>query len=1056
MSPELAGLQAIRESARPNHTRGVESARLELPVDQTETDSPPHHSSPISTVDPDSSISRLESYNTVFPIETVSLSRRAPRQISLRSTKNYSNLIDIRPVHTAANAARNSISIKRLTVGFINIRSLSTKALLINDLITDHKLDMMGLCETWLKPNDFTPLIEASPPNYTSAQVAREAKKGGGVALIFNTILNLNPNNTNTFTSFEVLTLRYTASSLPSFYLAVLYRPPGPYSLFLEEFSNFISDLVTRADNILIIGDFNIHINNSTDPLSKAFLDIIDTCGLTQFVCEPTHRGGNTLDLVLTRGIPVSALMVSSYVSALSDHYLIKFEIELICPRRNCNDTYSSRRITASTVSLLSEQLPSFLAPLSGHVGSLDNLTNELNSTLTNALDSIAPLVTKRHSTRKLAHWFTNDTRALKLACRKLERRWRLTKLEVFRLAWNDSLLNYKRALSSAKTAYYSKLINANKNNPKFLFRTVAKLTSNPSPSDTSLFSANDFMTFFTQKITLIREEITSILSTHGAHLESSTGVSRTDCLFSQFDLVSLDSLSRLVLASKPTTCMLDPLPAKLLKELLPILGPLILIIINQSLSTGIVPSAFKTAVIKPLLKKPNLDHDVLQNYRPISNLPFLSKVLERAVASQLTDFLSNNNLYDPFQSGFRSFHSTETALTRVVNDLLLAIDSNSTSVLLLLDLSAAFDTIDHSILLNRLENYIGIRGSALSWFRSYLLGRSHRVFYNNVTSECCTVDFGVPQGSVLGPLLFSIYMLPLGDIIRKYGINFHCYADDTQIYIPVKPTDHSQLQKLEACLSEIKRWMSLNFLLLNANKTEMLVIGPARHSHLFENTTVNFDGCVISQSPYVKNLGVKFDPTLSLELHIKETTRTAFYHLRNIARIRPILTKADAEILVHAFVSSRIDYCNVLFSGLPSGRTKMLQLVQNAAARILTNTKKFDHITPVLASLHWLPIQARCDFKVLLLTYKSLHGMAPSYLSDLITPYVPPRALRSQGAGYLSVPAVKKKTAGNRAFSYRAPYLWNSLPASIREAGSIEIFKSKLKTHLFSLSFSS
>ena len=188
--------------------------------------------------------------------------------------------------------------------------------------------------------------------------------------------------------------------------------------------------------------------------------------------------------------------------------------------------------------------------------------------------------------------------------------------------------------------------------------------------------------------------------------------------------------------------------------------------------------------------------------------------------------------------------------------------------------------------------------------------------------------------------------------------------------------------------------------------------------------------------------------------MHIKEITKTAFYHLRNIAKIQPMLTEADAEILVHAFVSSRIDYCNALFSGLPTGRTKKLQLVQNAAARILTKTRKFDHITPILSSLHWLPIQARCDFKVLLLTYKSLHGMAPSYLSELIIPYKPSRALRSQDFGYLSIPAVKKKTAGNRAFSYRAPHLWNSLPASVREAGSIEIFKSRLKTHLFSLSF--
>ena len=182
--------------------------------------------------------------------------------------------------------------------------------------------------------------------------------------------------------------------------------------------------------------------------------------------------------------------------------------------------------------------------------------------------------------------------------------------------------------------------------------------------------------------------------------------------------------------------------------------------------------------------------------------------------------------------------------------------------------------------------------------------------------------------------------------------------------------------------------------------------------------------------------------------------TKIAFFHLRNIAKIRPILTLSDAETLIHAFVSSRLDYCNVLFSGLPKSSLKNLQLVQNAAARILTKTRKFDHITPILSSLHWLPIQARCDFKVLLLTFKILNGLAPLYLSDLITEYSPVRALRSQNAGLLVIPRVKKISAGHRAFAYRAPYLWNKLPAVVRSACSVEVFKSSLKTHLFSLSF--
>ncbi|XP_061911245.1 uncharacterized protein LOC133655271 [Entelurus aequoreus] len=272
-----------------------------------------------------------------------------------------------------------------------------------------------------------------------------------------------------------------------------------------------------------------------------------------------------------------------------------------------------------------------------------------------------------------------------------------------------------------------------------------------------------------------------------------------------------------------------------------------------------------------------------------------------------------------------------------------------------------------------------------------------------------------IPQGR---------YMLPLGDIIRKYGVSFHCYADDTQLYMPLKLTNTPDCSQLEACLNEIKQWMSANFLQLNAKKTEMLIIGPARH----------------------------FDPTLSFESHIKSVTKTAFFHLRNIAKIRSILSTSDTEVIIHAFVTSRLDYCNILFSGLPMSSIKRLQLVQNAAARLLTKTRKFDHITPILAHLHWLPVHLRCDFKVLLLTYKILHGLAPAYLADCIVPYVPTRNLRSKNSGLLVIPRAKKKSAGYRAFSIRAPVLWNALPVTVRDATSVEAFKSHLKTHLYNL----
>ena len=463
------------------------------------------------------------------------------------------------------------------------------------------------------------------------------------------------------------------------------------------------------------------------------------------------------------------------------------------------------------------------------------------------------------------------------------------------------------------------------------------------------------------------------------------------------------------------------------------------------------MPQSFKVAVIKPLLKKPTLDPGILANYRPISNLPFLSKILERVVAKQLCDFLHNNNLFETFQSGFRAHHSTETALVKVTNDILIASDEGLLSVLILLDLSAAFDTIDHHILLQRLRHLVGVRGAALRWFESYLSDRSQFVNTNDTSSLREKVRYGVPQGSVLGPILFTLYMLPLGEIVRKHSINFHCYADDTQLYMSMRPDELDQLSKFEACLRDIKSWMTSNYLLLNADKTELIILGPKHLRDKLADGNFTLDGTIVTPRVTVKNLGVTFDQDMSFQCHIQQITKIAFFHLRNIAKVRHILSQNDAEKLVHAFVTSRLDYCNALLSGCPAKTLHSLQLVQNAAARVLTGARRRDHITPSLASLHWLPVKYRIEFKILLMTYKALNGLAPSYLKDLIAPRQTGRAVRSQYVNMLKVPEkIPKVKTGARAFKYQAPQLWNLLPVLVREADTLSVFKTRLKTFLY------
>ena len=512
--------------------------------------------------------------------------------------------------------------------------------------------------------------------------------------------------------------------------------------------------------------------------------------------------------------------------------------------------------------------------------------------------------------------------------------------------------------------------------------------------------------------------------------------------------------LPKFITGTKNSTSCLDPIPTALLKNCLPVIAPLISNIINTSLSTGCVPSPLKLASVSPILKKPGLDPTSPHNFRPISNLPFISKTLERVVAAQLKTHLTSNNLYETFQSGFRSHHSTETALLKVTNDLLLSSDSGQVTILILLDLSAAFDTINHSILLSRLQSSINITGTALTWFTSYLTNRQQFIKVNNCTSATAPLSHGVPQGSVLGPLLFILYLLPLGNIIRRHNLHFHCYADDIQLYISTNTTATTTLPSLSSCLADIKSWMRKNFLLLNCDKTDLIFIGPKSLTP-FPHPPITIDNTTLSPSAHIRNLGVIFDSNLTFEPHINQITKTAYFHLRNVARLRPFLSFSAAETLIHAFVTSRLDYCNSVLFGSTSKVLNKLQLIQNSAARLLTRTCSHDHITPVLRNLHWLPISHRIQYKLLLLTFKSIHNLAPSYLTDLLLPYTPPRNLRSSHTNLLSIPhRTSRRHWGDRAFAIAAPTLWNSLPHALRDCTNLTTFKSLLKTHLFRSAF--
>ena len=611
--------------------------------------------------------------------------------------------------------------------------------------------------------------------------------------------------------------------------------------------------------------------------------------------------------------------------------------------------------------------------------------------------------------------------------------------------------------LLQAKKDYYNNLIAESSTDSKNLSNIVKDILHQRSemklPEHASTEElANRFAVFFTDKVCKIREELPD-LSRHQLNLPTPA----LTCSLNVFSAVTESEVRKIISKSPTKSCSLDPAPTWMVKDSVDELIPMVTILVNLSLQSANVPDSMKQALVTPLLKKDDLDPEVLKNYRPVSNLSFLSKVLERVVAARLTNYMTINQLHEPMQSAYRACHSTETALVRVQNDILRTLDQGGAAILVLLDLSAAFDTIDHSILLSRMESVLGVKGSALQWFKSYLLGRKQRIKINDDFSENQEILWSVPQGSVLGALLFLIYIIPLAQLIRSYGLNNHGYADDTQLCLSFKKTSDNAIVKceilnLEKCLCDISVWMSQNKLKLNNDKTEIILFGSKKHLAELNIKSLSVAGTEVSvASEPVRNLGAMFDSQLTMAPHVKSVVKKSSFHLRNIGKARRVLTEDTTKTVMQSLVMSRLDYCNALLIGIQQDLIAKLQRLQNSAARIVSRTRKYEHITPVLIKLHWLPIKFRIQFKVLLLVYKALNGLAPKYIKELLVPYKPRRHLRSEAKGLLDEPRTRLKF-GDRAFSISAPRLWNALPQHLKDSTSCQAFKKCLKTHLFRL----
>ena len=845
----------------------------------------------------------------------------------------------------------------------------------------------------------------------------------------------------------EYMDVRISSGST-EFQLLLIYRPQRDSKkkltspLFFEEFSTLLESVcVASSERLLLAGDFNFHVDVIDDREALRFLNILEVNNLQQHVLEPTHIANHILDLLITRRNGNLIRSPTVFSGLPSDHYSITrpglSRKRIKCrPLRKINSSEFLQDIQSSLDSV-------------DPISDLDTMVSGYHKNLCETLNKHAPEKERTVVLRPHAPWYTESLRLAKQERRRRERKWIKSGLTVDKELYKEQCGEYKQLLIKSKTEYHSnEVADANQRD---LFRVIDKLTSpkasrtlpdHESPKDL----ANSFATFFNEKIKKLQNKLATSTMSSVSVQESKTYTTT----FSEFTEVSEDDVLKAIKSAAITSCPLDPLPVDTFKLCLDELLPLITRIVNLSLTSGKFPAPLKHARIIPLLKKPNLDINNMSNYRPISNLAFLGKVIERSAIQQLQMYLSDNNLYASTQSAYRPFHSVETAVLKVQNDILAALDHRNEALLVLLDFSAAFDLIDHRQLLDRLSSRYGVKAKALEWFESYLDDRTQSVVIRDVSSDPVVLDCGVPQGSVARPLAFTLFSAPLQDIFESHGINSVIYADDTQLFLTFPPKDRLQaIKKIEACIADIRSWCQSNKLVLNDSKTELIYCSSKFVESSWE-PSIKIGDATNLPSARAKNLGVIMDSTLSMGDHVNNVCKGALAGIRKIGQIRSYLTEDATTKLVHAFVTSRLDSCNSLLFGLPDHDIRKVQMVQNTAARLVLRVSRREHITPSLEKLHWLPVQQRAIYKILLLAYKALNGMAPEFISNLVHLYAPTRALRSSSQYRLIVPSSATKFYGDRSFAHAAASLWNNLPIYIRQASSVSMFKSQLKTHLF------
>ena len=921
--------------------------------------------------------------------------------------------------------------------------------------IIDKNISLACITESWLMDSNNHITFRIKCYGFLISHEYRKSGVGGGVCFIYKPNLQLRVIKHNIqYQSFEYHCVKILSTNNTSdLSIAGIYRKQEvAFTQFYTDFRNFYENVIEMSHSyFLIVGDFNVHYERSYS-MSNELGSLTTSYGLAQHVQIPTNIFSHTIDLIFSNvhEVPVHSVNADPSVAGQSmfkfDHFPVAFSLNYyVKPTKDSYKDISYRNINTIDYNDFNNTLEQRLHTVSDVIFQSEFITavTTFNDCLESVLDDFAPCKTKRvynNPNHVPIKWIDEEYRLARNKRRKLERAWIKHPGILTKQMYNNQKNLCARMAKSKMSVSLSCLIN-DREKVSDLFKLVYKVLDRdcsyvlPDSCSNDFILANEFNCFFLSKIESIREQIPYCTE---KRITDFTNLP----LLNEFSSIDVDYLRNIFKKTdKIKTSPIDPLPGKVVSNCIETLLTYLVTIINKSFSEGHVEGLKKSVVI-PSYKVNEVDFNAKNSYRPLFSIVFVCKIIEKVVLKQFTEHISDSCYDSPYQHGYKKFHSTETMLLELYDEVLLGFDNDFCTVVVMIDMSAAFDTVDLDILLHVLSTSLNIKGNALSWFQSFLKNRLQCVKINNCYSDCIESKYGVPPGSTLGPILFNVYSKGLSDVILKSGFKTSSYADDSngRLQFMINMQYSSLTVDVPVLLKNVQDYMNKSYLKMNSSKTDVFYLFPPSLSKKVING-IFLDSECVRFSNESKLLGVTLDSNLNFNSQVNNVVSACQFKLKGIRRIRHLMSCKDTEKYVRAVIFSKINYCNVLYMNLSTVSLNKLQKLQNSAMRLIFNFPPRVSVTEKYEELQILRIDQSIVFSCLIHVHKFFRNQVPQCISNLLE-------VKNTIDRLLTVHYYSSNYA-RKSFSYCAPRYWNKLPLCIRLTDDTSKFKGLLKSAL-------